>query len=143
MMTFEALADVLLRYRLRVVLALVAVSAVAIFGLTRSSFDDQPRGVFRADDEEFQLLEELFEQFGSDENDCILLVSADPLFERSRVAALRQLVARVEKVEGVQEVVSIADPRFVTFQGIPGGFPFCELLLSMHHQLSLFVLQFL
>ena len=65
----------------RFVLGGVVVMTIAAgVGLPRRRFDDRPRGVFKANDEAHALLEEVFADFGSDDNDCVLVVESQNLF---------------------------------------------------------------
>ncbi|HAC91166.1 MAG TPA: hypothetical protein DCF63_11130, partial [Planctomycetaceae bacterium] len=86
---------------------------------------DVPRSVFRIDDENFDRLESVFRNFGSDDNDCLLVVqpasaravtdgqsdtsTGDHLFTPSAVSALRRVITELKKLEGVESVRSLQD----------------------------------
>jgi predicted RND superfamily exporter protein len=97
------------RHRGLSALSVVAVSALALFGIVRLQFDDVPRTIFRSHDEEFARLEEVFSQFGADDVDCVFLVESDDLFTPERVAVLRGLIDEVGQIGGVVRVQSLAD----------------------------------
>ncbi|MCH8808186.1 MAG: MMPL family transporter, partial [Planctomycetes bacterium] len=105
----ERFADWFSEHRKPLAVAVVVVTAVAGFGFSRLRFDDRPRGIFKSNDEAHALLEEVFADFGSDDNDCILVVEADDLFAPKPIAALRELVAEARRIDGVQHVRSMDD----------------------------------
>lgn len=103
----------------------VVLTAAAAVGLMRLQFDDVPRSVFRIDDENFDRLESVFQNFGSDDNDCLLVVqpasaravtdgqsdtsTGDHLFTPSAVSALRRVITELKKLEGFESVRSLQD----------------------------------
>ncbi|MEM7306836.1 MAG: efflux RND transporter permease subunit [Planctomycetota bacterium] len=80
----------------------------ALVGLARLEFDDLPRGVIRSDDGAFQLLERLQADFGSDDNDHVLVLEADDWFTPELVPVLREAEARAWKLPGVERVNGVA-----------------------------------
>ncbi len=102
----------------------LCISLIAGFGLTQVSFDDSPHNIFRTEDEEFQFLNSVLEQYGADDNDCLLMVSpqgSTPIFSAAGLAQLRELAAEIEQVDGVQDVISLANPRVEQFLGLAGA----------------------
>jgi predicted RND superfamily exporter protein len=97
----------------------VVATVVAGFGVCRIDFNDNPRDFFRTDDEAFRFMEEVFEQFGADENDCYLVVHSEQLFSQQALADLRDLVAEVEQIGGIESVLSLTDPRLFVFDPFP------------------------
>ena len=59
----------------------------------------------------------MFEDFGSDDNDCVLVIEADDVFSPSAVRVLRAIVTDLRGIEGVESVHSLADA--VTFADGP------------------------
>ena len=104
----DRLADMFARRRAWLALGIVLLSVLAAEGLRRLEFDDVPRTVFETDDADFALLKETFEQFGSDDNDCLLVVAADDLFTPGAVQALRRLADDVEAIDRIESVQSLA-----------------------------------
>ncbi len=107
------------RHRWLVAVGLVALTSAAAVGMGRLQFDDVPRSVFKTRDDDYARLEELFREFGSDDNECLLVVEGDDLFSPRSVAALRDLVREVSQVEGVDTVRSMAEVLLFT----PGAPP--------------------
>lgn len=115
----DILADRFMRHRMLVAVALVAITALAIRGNMLLEFDNSPRDVFRTKDTQFQQLEQLFADFGSDDNDCLLLVSSDELFTPKVMRRLRGLVDEIAAVEGVAWVRSLLDVTVFDEMGRP------------------------
>lgn len=103
------LADLFLRHRWWAGAAVVAISLVAAFGASRLRVDDVPSSIFRSHDEEYARLEEVFRDFGPDDADCLVLLEAGDVLTPAGVAAVRLLDRRLSEVEGVADVVSLAD----------------------------------
>ena len=99
------------RHRIVFAFALIAISVTAALGIAQLEFEDQPRGIFRTGDHSFQQLEQVFQQFGTDELNCMVVVDNDDLFTPRSLQRLRTLVRRLQDVKGVKGVISIADPR--------------------------------
>jgi len=100
----------------------IAATIAAVVGLALLQFDDVPRTLFRSHDADFARLEEVFEQFGADDVDCVLLVEADDLFRPENVAALRRLVDETSQVPGIGNVQSLADVRTFPRRHVPQAF---------------------
>lgn len=114
----DRVAELFARHRALIALFVVLYTAAAVFGNARLGFDDVPRSVFRTADEDFVELEQVFEDFGSDDNDCVVVIepagAADPdfsgdLFTPERIAAVRTTIERLKGLEDVSEVRSLAD----------------------------------
>jgi hypothetical protein len=97
------------RHRLLVALFVVAMTALAGWGISRLEFDDVPRDVFRTAGEDYATLRRFFKDFESDDSDCLLVIEAADVFTRPAVGALRSLVAQVKQIEGIRSVRSLAD----------------------------------
>jgi len=106
MRTLAALFDA---HRPWVALALVALTLVAGFGVSRATFDDNLRNLFRADDDAVDLLEDVYEEFGGYDGDVLLLARAPDVFEPAPLRALQDAADRAAGVEGVESVVSARD----------------------------------
>lgn len=103
------IAELFARFRPLVALGLAALTAAATVGMARLEFDDVPRSVFKTHDDDYARLEELFREFGSDDNECLLVVEGDDLFSPRGVAGFNDLVREVGRVEGVETVRSMAE----------------------------------
>lgn len=100
------------RHRMLIALGVLSLTVAAAFGLTRLEYDNVPRNVFRTSNGNFERLEALFAEFGSDDNDCMLLVEArdgGDLFRPATAAAIRELIDDLRQVDEVRTVRSFAD----------------------------------
>jgi hydrophobe/amphiphile efflux-3 (HAE3) family protein len=107
----DRLADRFVAYRRCVALAVTAITIVAVVGLTRVDFEDEPRTIFEQQDSDFAQLEQFFADFGADDNDLLLVVDGDDFFTSENASRLRQLAARLVDTEGIETVASIFDIR--------------------------------
>ena len=98
------------------VLVMTASSAI---GLSRLGFDDLPLNVFKSSESDFQILEGLFDDFGSDDNDCIIVVEGDQIFSAAGASLIGDLSAALQSIDGVQSVRSLADILVTKFDGPP------------------------
>ncbi|MBU0637430.1 MAG: MMPL family transporter [Planctomycetes bacterium] len=103
------LADRFVQNRRLVAVVVLVVTVVALVGLSRLGIDDEPRGIFESRDAAHVYLEQVFADFGSDDNDCVLVVEAEDLFTPGALAAIRALVTEIGQIDGVEVVRSIAD----------------------------------
>lgn len=89
-------------------LLLVAVAtAGAIGGLSRLQFDDDPRAIYMGDDEASARLQQLHEEFGADDQDVVIVLTAADVFEPRVMNAARDLWLAAADVEGVERVYGI------------------------------------
>lgn len=100
-------AAFLRRYPLAVALLAGLATAVAAMGLARLDFDEDPRNFVHRDDTDRDLLDELFDDFGADDTDVLAAVEGlDP----GDVASVRVLLDLIERLRGLDAVVSVASP---------------------------------
>lgn len=83
---------------------LVGMTALALWGLLG---EHRVRRSFGGPDE--GLIEELLYEFGYSLDDCLLVVEGEDLFRPVAVASARRVVAAVEGVDGVADVLSLDD----------------------------------
>jgi predicted RND superfamily exporter protein len=101
--------------RNRVLIALIAVvfSSLAGYGITFLEIDDTPRNLFAAQDDDFKQLERLFKDFGSDDNDCVVVLEGDNIYSPAGADAIRSIIAgiRAQRARdlGLESVQSVAD----------------------------------
>jgi predicted RND superfamily exporter protein len=112
----EKYAELFARGRLPVIAFAVLMSALAVFGLTRVQFDDVPRRIFANDDPDYAQLLSLYEDFGSDDNDVIVVLEADDWFRPETFELLRTVAERSSAVAGVDSVLWLGDVPF--FDGL-------------------------
>ncbi len=101
-------------------IAVLALSAIAVVGLSRLRIDDDLRSLVRNTSTDFRLADEVAALFGPPDRDCIILARArsGDLFDAGSIAELRRLEDRLESIEGVAQVRSIFDVRR---QGVASG----------------------
>lgn len=105
----KKLADLLARNRRLITVAVLLVTAVGLIGGRMLEVDDEPRNLFQSDSEEYATLLRMYQQFGSDDRTCVVLVEADDLFTPAFVGLLQELVATLRNIDGVESVHSLAD----------------------------------
>ena len=111
----ERLAHLAIRYRGALLGACGGITILAMAGLAQLRFQEEPRDIYRSDNDDFQRLEKVYRDFGADDNDCLILVEADELFTPAASGHLRGLVTQLSELEGVQRVLGL--PHVVTFPG--------------------------
>ncbi|MBH57884.1 MAG: hypothetical protein CMJ82_11935 [Planctomycetaceae bacterium] len=102
-------------------LAIVALTVLSIIGFQRFSFDNEARALFRTNDTTFEQLEEIFEQFRPDENDCLVVLKRpeDTFFSDHAVSQLQHLTNTLEKDSLVSHVVSVFSPEMLVCDPLP------------------------
>ena len=102
-------------------LAIVVITVLSLIGFQRFSFDNEARGLFRTNDKPFEQLEEIFEQFRPDENDCLVILKKpeSTFFTTEHVAKMQQLVKTLEADDLVSDVVSIFSPEMLVVDPLP------------------------
>ena len=102
-------------------LVILAMTVLSVFGFQRFSFDNEARGLFRTNDSTFEELEQIFEQFRPDENDCLVVLKRpdSTFFNDRHVGQMQRLVATLEKDSLVSHVVSIFSPEMMICDPLP------------------------
>ena len=108
-MQLNGLAEWFASNRRLLVGLVIAMTVFSIIGLTKLGFDDQPTNIFKTSQADFELLEELFEDFGSDDNDCIILIQSDELFSTPAVNLFNDLATEIGKIDSIESVRSLHD----------------------------------
>jgi predicted RND superfamily exporter protein len=94
-----------------VLVAVVAISVLAAFGIGRITVDDSLSELFRADTPEFKQFETLTSRFPSNEHDVLIIVEGPGLLERDKLDALRNTVIELQFVEGMRGLISMFSAR--------------------------------
>lgn len=94
-------------------LAVIALSGLAVVGLSRLRFDDDLRSLVRDVRGDFRLVDEVAALFGTPDRDCIVLARArtGDVFAGPALDDLRGVATALADVEGVEAVRSIFDVR--------------------------------
>lgn len=108
-MRFNGFAEWFARHRMLLVVFVVTMTITAVVGLLRVGFDDLPLNIFKSDQADFELLQELFADFGSDDGECIVVVESDQLFSPQGVKLLRALTEEISKIDQIESVRSMDD----------------------------------
>lgn len=103
------LADWFIRHRSAVFAGVVALTLLAAWGATRVRFNDNPRAILQARSPMHRALDDFYRDFGSDDNDCVLVVESRELLTARGLEALHRLVASVRAQPEVHSVRSLAD----------------------------------
>ena len=111
-------ARLFLRHARALTALVLGACVLAGWGGSKLEVDDQPTSIIRSDDAAFAQMEEVFEQFGSDDGACLLLLEGADPFSPAGVRGLRRLVDALEELDGiVTGAVSLLDMR--TRVGLP------------------------
>lgn len=87
------------------------VTLIALAGLARVEFEDDPRAVFRVDDPQFAELDQFYDEFGAHDQDILLVIDGDELFTPARILALRSTCTALSQLAEVESVLSLLDLR--------------------------------
>jgi predicted RND superfamily exporter protein len=112
-------ADIFGRSRILIALLAILVSGFAGYGFSHLTIDDVPRKLFASDDDDYHRLEQLFKDFGSDDNDCVVVLESDDLFTPTAVDVIRNIGNRCRSIEGIAGVQSLADVTVFPKNGFP------------------------
>ncbi len=86
-------------------------SAFACLGVVRLSFDVSPNDVFLSDNATSRQLEQLYATFGHEDNEIVIVLEGDSLFESGDLAKLRQYRDHLQKLPAIVSVSSLFDLR--------------------------------
>lgn len=104
-------ADFFCKHRCFLAVCVAAITAVALIGAVRVRHEDEPRNAIRRSGPEFDKLQELYRDFGPDDNDLLLVIEGEDLFTVESMAVFRKIVEQSGEVDGVESVFSIFDVR--------------------------------
>jgi predicted RND superfamily exporter protein len=86
---------------------IVALLALAVFGLTHLGFDEDLRNTFASDSEGFRYYQEMTSEFVDPENETILLIEGDKLGDPATFQKLQDLQFELQVADGVDSVYSL------------------------------------
>ncbi|MGB1817941.1 MAG: hypothetical protein ACPHJ3_21410, partial [Rubripirellula sp.] len=90
---------------------IVVGSAFACLGVVKLSFDVSPNDVFLSDNATSRQLEQLYATFGHEDNEIVIVLEGDSLFESGDLAKLRQYRDQLQKLPTIVSVSSLFDLR--------------------------------
>ena len=88
-----------------------ALTAAAVFGLSRLTVDDSLSELFRSDTREFREYEAMAKRFPSSEFDVLIVVEGESLLERNSIDKLRDMVIELQFVPAMKGLVSLFSAR--------------------------------
>lgn len=107
------LADLLTTHRTLALVAAVVVTVLAAAGAARLTFDDQPQRLFESREEIYDTLHQLFDSFGTDDRECIILIETEApgatVFDEGARALIERLQDRLASVDGIARTMSYLD----------------------------------
>ena len=96
----------------RLVSCLIVVGTlIACLGLLRLSFDVSPNDVFLSDNATSKQLEQLYEDFGHEDNEIVIVLEGESLFDPEGLENLRKYRDQLDQLPGIQGVSSLFDLR--------------------------------
>ena len=107
----ERLGLVALRAPLLSLLVILALCAVAVFGVMRLKVDDSLSELFRTDTPEFLQYEAIDRRFPSSEFDVLAVVEGEGLLTREGLTTFADFAVELQLVEGVEGIVSMLAAR--------------------------------
>ena len=93
------------------VLLILALSALAGWGLTQLRVDDSLSELFRTDTEEFRRYEEIDRRFPSSEYDVLVVVEGTDLLKKEQLEAFRRAIVDLQLADGVDGLVTMLSAR--------------------------------
>ncbi len=90
---------------------IVAGTVLAFLGLWRLSFDVSPNDVFMSDNATSNQLEQLYEEFGHEDNEIVIVLEGELLFSSVGLEKLRQYRDQLEQLPAILSVSSLFDLR--------------------------------
>ncbi|MDP6468689.1 MAG: MMPL family transporter, partial [Pirellulaceae bacterium] len=100
-------------------LAVAVVSVVAGIGIAQLDFEDDPQNLYRQDNQDFADLERLQDEFGSFDDELLVLATSDNLFSYDGLSDFRELIEKLREIDGVNGVLSMADARRAGSLAVP------------------------
>jgi len=90
---------------------IVALTALALFGVWHLRVDDSLSELFRTDTREFRQYEEIDRRFPSSEYDVLVVVEGNAILARDRLEVFRNAVIELQLTDGVGGLVSMLSAR--------------------------------
>ncbi len=124
----EPIARTIVRHPGRVFVAFALLTCFFAFQLLHLRVDFTPQATFNKRDPEYKLYESFVEAFGSDDTILVLLVRGEKLFSPAGLALLQELTGRLEALDELKQVRSLANLPEIRHTGGDGFsvFPFTD-----------------
>jgi hypothetical protein len=114
------LPEALLRHRFPILAILCLLTLAGICGILHLRADFSFETLFLSDDEEAEFYRAFKERFEESSRDIIVILQGEDLFLPEGLALVRRLTDALEKIHGIEKVVSILNAPFIqaTAEGI-------------------------
>ena len=103
----RSFADTILRFRFAVLVALALTTGAALWALIPIRYDFSFTTLFVGEGEEYAVLQEYVDRFGSDVNQIVLVLQVDDLFSAEVLDEIRRISAELEHAPGRERVLSL------------------------------------
>jgi predicted RND superfamily exporter protein len=113
----ERIGLIALNFRWPTLIAVIAISILAAFGVDRIKVDDSLSELFRADTPEFRQFETFTRRFPSSEYDVLVVIEGPALLARPSLLALRNAVIELPVIDGMRGLISIFSARGAPARG--------------------------
>jgi len=112
-------ARLILNHQPKMWLGVAVIFLVMAIGIARLKFEDDPQNLYRQNNQDFADLDRLAEEFGSFDDEILVLVSSDNLFSFEGLGEFRSLIDSLRELDGVTGVLSMADTRRLGSRVVP------------------------
>jgi uncharacterized protein len=107
----DALGKWILKFRSWLAIGVVITTCLALLSARWLEFDDQPHELFHRANAAADQLEQLFEDFGPDDDQLVLVVDGQPLFAPESIAAIQRISHDLKQLDCVVDVYGITQVR--------------------------------
>ena len=107
----DALGKWILRFRFSLAIGVGITTCLALLSSRWLEFDDQPHELFHRADAAADQLKQLFEDFGPDDDQLVLVLDGQPLFAPKSIEAIQRISHELKQLECVVEVFGITQVR--------------------------------
>lgn len=111
---FRTIADLILRFRVMVLLGILAIVAVNLPPLQHLSFDFTPQQLFRGEQDVLEQREKFASEFGREDNLVTIILEAEDVFRTDIMEWSREMTFKMQELETVknaQSLVTVEIPR--------------------------------
>ncbi len=107
----DSLGKWILKFRFSLAIAVVATTCLALFSARWLEFDDQPQELFYRANAAAEQLQQLFDDFGPDDDQLVLVLDGKPLFVPESIRAIHRITHELKQLDCVEDVYGITQVR--------------------------------
>ena len=100
-------ADIIDQHQKLLAVLILFITLLAFTGIIRLEYALDPQINFDKSGSDYELLQRLNEEFGSNSLDCVLLVRGADVFTREFITSFRELIRQIKEIEGVDRIISL------------------------------------